>query len=46
MTKTILHSLETETLRHVRDLDPRIAAVNTFWRRAGHRQVVGKRAAL
>ena len=35
MTKTILHSLETETLRHVPDLDPRIAAVNTFWRRAG-----------
>lgn len=35
MTKTILHSLETETPRHVPDLDPRIAAVNAFWRRAG-----------
>ena len=35
MTKTILQSLETETLRYVPDLDPRIAAVNSFWRRTG-----------
>jgi uncharacterized protein (DUF924 family) len=35
MTEMILHSLENETVRHVPDVDPRIAAVNAFWRRSG-----------
>ncbi|MGT2440977.1 DUF924 family protein (plasmid) [Bradyrhizobium betae] len=35
MTETILQSLESETVRHLPDVDPRITAVNAFWRRAG-----------
>ncbi|MEP9380072.1 DUF924 family protein [Aquabacter sp. CN5-332] len=35
MTETPPHSLENESARHVPDVDPRIAAVNAFWRHAG-----------
>jgi uncharacterized protein DUF924 len=35
MTETMLYSPETESARQGHDVDPRIPAVNAFWRQAG-----------